>query len=228
MDNLNFYSSCVSPETFQMFPYIISSNPEVVFERGLFMRYVLLGLVASVGKKHLIFGECCDQILNVKSYVEQSSYVSPAETPYVYVNKVLLKKNAGFDKALGIETFYPYTSPDFIAVAYKNREKNQSSKIDYKESVRSVLKRSVGSKLKKRGGATQLITLFKDAEDIQKYETIAKASPYWKYLPEKSIHTSYSEMEQKLDNIVKVLYLTILEKLQKGEPLNKLDKMLGV
>ncbi len=130
-NNVSFFSTLVSPDTMKAFDDIVFRLQGCVYERGIFLQYELAKMLYDHNCKHIICGECADQVFHVDSYKplnkEQFLY-GYMETPFEMASYVVLKKSAVMLKSFGITGIYPYLDIDVVDVGAMTRKENGTDK----------------------------------------------------------------------------------------------------
>lgn len=201
----------------QSLPQMVFELEDSIFERGIFLQYVMSELLLKNKVDHIILGEGADQILSseFKTTADKYYFVGTEKHypwvyyPYEMLTYIILKKNGIFLRNRDIQSFYPFIKENFIQGVYRFRQLNGTSKNHYKSYILSRVKKEIGELLTKRPGSTNLSTLFNNNnQDLLK---IAKMSEFYQYLPKQPDRDSGAEVE--LDNCLKILYIMVFEEL---------------
>lgn len=191
--------------TLKNFADIVWRLEGAVYEVGLFLQYELARLVSSHGKKHLICGECADQVLN--DYYFNPDRVSPegkegspmyyefSEYPYIFGSYLILKKNGILANSFGIETKYPYLDKDFMSVAHALVGLNHKDKRVHVANCNKRLPEAVLRNISKIGGATDCHSLFESADAVKAFFEKIEQSDF--YLSHREIIARHSLGEKE-------------------------------
>lgn len=209
----------VDSQTLEDYPKIVLLNEGVLYERGIFMHYLLAQCLKNDRVNSIICGDGADQVLSKNFVFGVSEYENvgsvdhnPWETnPYEMLSYIALKKTGCFLHHYGITPKFPYLNRDFINHANTVKEINGTSKDYHKLKLKEIINPNIYELLNRNGGSTNLKPLFNDKSRFDKYKAIAQASTYYKMLPPQP--NRYGEEENQYDAVLKVLYIMIFEKL---------------
>lgn len=225
---INLTIGQVTPDILQALPQMIYELEDSVFERGIFLQYVISSVLS---QNSLLLGEGADQILSseFKTSADHYYFVGIEQHypwvyyPYEMLTYIILKKNGIFLRNRDIKAYYPFLKGNFIRGVSALRKLNGTSKEHYKAYVAERTGKEVGAVLNKRPGSTNLSTLFNN--DNQQILSIAKTSEFYQYLPKQPDRDSGNEVD--IDNCLKILFLMVFEELfcNKGIEDLKSDKI---
>ena len=207
----------VTPNALQSFPQMVYELEDSVFERGIFLQYVLSNYLLENGERSLLLGEGADQILSFEFKTSANPYYFVGiekHYPWVYypyemLTYIILKKNGIFLRNRDIRAYYPFLKANFIRGVSKFRKMNGTNKEHYKAYIANSVGKEVGEILIKRPGSTNLSTLFNHKN--QRLLDVAKQSYLYDLLPRQPDRDSGNEVE--LDNCLKVFFLMIFEEI---------------
>lgn len=207
----------VTPDVLQSLPQMVCELEDSVFERGIFLQYVLSKNLSESGAGSLLLGEGADQILSSEFKTSADPYYFVGiekHYPWVYypyemLTYIILKKNGIFLRNRDVKAYYPYLKANFIRGVSGFRKSNGTSKEHYKAYVAGRVGKEVGEILNKRPGSTNLSTLF-DQKNMRLL-TVVKQSCFYNLLPKQPDRDSGSEVE--MDNCLKILFLMVFEEI---------------
>lgn len=208
--SVSFRSAFVSPETLDHLDEIVSALEGSVYERGIFLQYELASLLKATAIKHLICGECADQVFhkNTYSYVPDNTFLyGYLDTPFQMAVYVVLKKNRMIMDSFGIETRYPFLTPRMIEIGYKTRHMNGNTKEFHKAQCKKFLPLEVVGLIAKQGGSTNLASLFPEGFDCS-----AELEKRKFYSADFKLTGKYDHQEAIRDYYLSLLYLESFEK----------------
>lgn len=209
----------VTSDTLQWYPHIVLQNEGALYERGIFMHYLLARQLGRDGVQCIISGDGADQVLSMNFAFTETEYQNvgkvphnPWETnPFEMLSYIALKKTGCFLHQYAIKPQFPYLDRDFInhAIAVKNI--NGTNKDYHKAQLRNIISPQVYRLLNRNGGSTNLKPLFDGQESFEKYKRLVQASSFFSVLPLQPNRYGYEENEY--DTVLKLLYVMIFEKL---------------
>lgn len=207
----------VTPDALQALPQIVYELEDSIFERGIFLQYIMSNLLFKNKISSLVLGEGADQILSSEFNTSAKPYyfVGIEEHypwvyyPYEMLTYIILKKNGIFLRNRDIRAHYPFIKANFIRGVSEFRKHNGTSKEHYKAYIVNKTRKEVGELLIKRPGSTNLSTLFN--KDNQNLLNVARLSEYYQLLPKQPDRDSGTEVE--LDNCLKILFIMVFEEL---------------
>lgn len=207
----------VSPNVLQSLPQIVYELEDSVFERGIFLQYIMGDILSKKGIDSLVLGEGADQLLSSEfnTFAAQYYFVGIEDHypwvyyPYEMLTYIILKKNGIFLRNRNIRAHYPFIKANFIRGVSEFRKHNGTSKEHYKAYIVNKTRKEVGELLIKRPGSTNLSTLFN--KDNQNLLNVARLSKYYQLLPKQPDRDSGTEVE--LDNCLKILFIMVFEEL---------------
>lgn len=208
--NIKYKSSKVTPETLEHIDEIVEILEGSVYERGIFLQYELAKLLSENQVKSFVCGECADQVFHKKTYVnipENTFLYSYSDTPRQMAAYVVLKKNRMMMNAYGVNTLYPFITPEMIDIGYWTREINGSTKEYHKGVCNQMFPDEIKRLISKQGGTTDLSALFDSDVDI--LENI-KSCKY--YSENFRITEKYPRDEALRDYYLSLLYIESFEK----------------
>lgn len=231
-DRINHHTELANQSLFKKLPEIIWRLDGYVYERGIFLQYLLADLVARNGGKTFICGECSDEhqsLLYQKDMKRRQSHnISPLETmdwmlqPYAWGNFVVLKKSALMLNSFGIQGCYPFATKRFTDIAISLGSKNLDKKALYIELLKDELPIELYEGLFHAGGSTSVNAIISDEdravirEKIENSELIQKIKSNTK-ICNKPFWMNYAELylSEKGNNNFSVIigYLKYLAKI---------------
>lgn len=209
-ETVNFKAAFVSPDTLEHLDEIVAALEGSVYERGVFLQFELAKLLQSNCVPNLICGECADQVFHQNTYVsipENTFLFGYLDTPYQMASYVVLQKSRMMMDAFGVDTRYPFLTPQMIAVGYKSRKLNGVTKEFHKAQCKDMFPREVLDSITKQGGATDLASLFPEGFDCS-----AKLEKRKYYSADFKLTGKYTHKEAVRDYYVSLLYLESFEK----------------
>lgn len=179
-----------------------------LYERGVFLQYVLAKLLYESDIKRIVLGECADQVFNENFYNEprMDFLMDYIHNPFELGSMLVLKKSTMMLKSFGIEGVYPFIDPRMISIGYSVRKHNKTTKEYQKKMCASVIKKEVYKKLEKQGGSTSLSSLFVDDIDEESFIEYVKSKNEF-YKPGFRINYKYEKHESDLDYYLCLEYL---------------------
>ena len=207
----------VTPGVLCNLPQMVYELEDSVFERGIFLQYVIGNAIRTDGEKSLLLGEGADQVLSSEFNTQCKSYYFVGKEqhypwvyyPYEMLTYIILKKNGIFLRNRDVTPCYPFLRADFIKKVSSLRKLNGTSKEHYKHYVASMAGKEVGKILIKRPGSTNLSSLLSDSNLWILNQ--ARGSSFYSMLPPQPDRDSGSEAE--LDSCLKVLFLIVFEQI---------------
>lgn len=209
-ETVNFKAAFVSPDTLKHLDEIVAALEGSVYERGVFLQFELAKLLQSNSIPNLICGECADQVFHQNTYVsipKNTFLYGYLDTPYQMAAYVVLQKSRMVMGAFGVDTRYPFLTPQMIAVGYKSRKLNGVTKEFHKAQCKNMFPQEVLDSIAKQGGATDLGSLFPDGFDCS---TKLEGRKY--YSTDFKLTGKYSHEEAARDYYVSLLFLESFEK----------------
>ena len=138
---------------------------------------------------------------------ENTFLYSYSDTPRQMAAYVVLKKNRMMMNAYGVNTLYPFITPEMIDIGYWTREINGSTKEYHKGVCNQMFPDEIKRLISKQGGTTDLSALFDSDVDI--LENI-KSCKY--YSENFRITEKYPRDEALRDYYLSLLYIESFEK----------------
>ena len=204
-ENVKRYSNIVhhkilADETaFSKLPEIVWRLDGYVYERGVFLQYLLAQAVANSGGKALLCGECSDEHQHLLYERERKHRVKeqslPGEVlnwmlqPYTWGNSVVLKKSALMLNSFGVLGCYPFATKRFTDMAIFFGKKNLSNKQLYIERLKDELPKEVYQNIVHAGGSTSLEAMISPSEVEKMNEAIAQSTIIQKILRERPTYS---------------------------------------
>ena len=178
-NNNNLVVSYVNDNTFSSFPEIVYLYEGLFYERGIFLQYELYKMLENK-KQNIILGEGADQIMhqyykqlhNIKDEIKKKKYSLYENCPYEMLIYLVLKKSSIILGKTKNNLIYPYLSKQFINYIDNFRDKFGLDKKLHKQIVNKTVLANINPYLKKIGGATEQIALFKDDDDFIKWKKL--------------------------------------------------------
>ncbi len=216
--NVNLTVQKVTPDILKSFPKMVCELEDSVFERGIFLQYMLSEAMVDYKENPTFFGEGADQLLSsqLRFYADPYYYVGIEQHypwvyfPYEMLTYIILKKNGIFLRNRDIKAKYPFISAKFILGVSAYRELNGTDKKHYKDYILNLVSPTVAERLVKQPGSTNLSSLF-DESNKEKLFRAAKTSRFYPMLTGQPDRDSGSEVE--MDNCLKIIYLMLFEKI---------------
>lgn len=208
----------VSPDILEELPSMVYELEDSVFERGIFLQYMLSCELAGSSHVPTFFGEGADQILSSELRLAAAPYYFVGREqhypwvyyPYEMLTYIIIKKNGSFMRNRDVISVYPFLSSAFIDGVRKYSERNGSSKEHYKKYVCDLISPEISGLLVKRAGSTNLTSLFDD-ENRDRLFDAAVRSRFYPMLTAQPDRDSGSEVH--MDNCLKILYLECFERI---------------
>ena len=208
----------VTPDILQAFPQIVYELEDNIFERGIFLQYLLAESLKQYGEYPILLGEGADQLLSVHFNTNAEPYYFVGKEdhypwvyyPYEMLTYIILKKNGIFLRNRDMQTKYPFITKEFISGVQRFRKENGTDKTHYKQYIKACVSERVAQRLIKRPGSTNLSSLFDDS-NIDRLFTAAKNSRFYSMLTKQPDRDSGSEVEK--DNCLKIIYLILFERI---------------
>lgn len=173
--DVNLHSVTIGDEYAEVLPDIVWRLNGCVYESGIFLDYALSSMAHDFGAKYLITGAGSDEsqfihyIDNfnavVTGYKHTNTQMFYHSDPYVYANKVYLKKNSVLLNSFGIDGMYPFKNRKFVEVAHALENIQKTHKTYYKEEMKKKLTPEVYEILKTQGGTTTIDAIY-TADDL--------------------------------------------------------------
>lgn len=183
--NVTHHTCLADSSLFSKLPEIIWRLDGYVYERGIFLQYMLADLVSKNGGKHLICGECSDEHQCLLYRQEYKHYlhnkVSPVQTldwmlqPYSWGNFVVLKKSALMLNSFGILGCYPFATKKFTDVAAGLGKKNLDKKLLYISLLENELPKELYDGLFHAGGSTSIETIISEVDKTNITQAVANS-----------------------------------------------------
>lgn len=212
--NLSVYK--VSPDILDYFPQMVYELEDSVFERGIFLQYMMGEAIAPKNSLPTFLGEGADQLLSSELRMSADPYYFVGieqHYPWVYfpyemLTYIIIKKNGIFLRNRNVQAKYPFITNKFINGVNRLRSNNGTSKEHYKQYILSRVDPHVAEKLVKRPGSTNLTSLF-DENNTEALFEAAKSSRFYAMLTKQPDRDSGNEVD--MDNCLKILYLKCFE-----------------
>lgn len=222
-NNVTHQKVSVADGLLDKYPEIVLSNEGALYERGIFLHYHLANVFSKMHIESVISGDGCDQVVSSNFLYEVTEHKhigevphNPWETnPFEMLSYVVLKKSGMFLRKLEIVPIFPYLDEDFISVANNVRTLNGINKSYHKSQVLSYVKPEVAGKLIRKGGATEMAALFSEGNELARYKRVVEKCKLYSFFPPQP--DRYGKVENECDDVLKVLYLLIFEKLYTSE-----------
>lgn len=209
-DGVTFSSAFVSPNTLEHLDEIVMTLDGAVYERGIFLQYELAKLLKANSIKHIICGECADQVFHQNTYksIPNDTFLyGYLDTPYHMAGYVVLKKSRLFMNSFGVDARYPFLTSEMIDVGFRSRMLNGTTKEFHKMQCRELLPPSILNLIYKQGGSTNLASLFPEG-----FDCAAELSKRIYYSPDFMLTEKYDFDETVRDYYLSLLYLESFEK----------------
>lgn len=205
----------VEPEILQEFPKIVYQLEGALYERGVFLQYVLSRMAMREKVKTMVLSEGADQVLCPLVRVKHwpGNRRPPREfRPYDMVSLTVMPKNSLMFRNTGVTPCYPYLRERYLRATRSLYMKNRMFKRYHKAAVLKTLPQGVSSELQKIGGTTQAQALFGEALPFEQFKARA-LSLRW-HNPEVPILVSAkSPLEGEMDYCLKLMYLYLFEQI---------------
>lgn len=209
----------VTPDTLKNYPNIVLLNEGTLYERGIFMHYLLARQLGKDGVKSIISGDGADQVLSANFVFDVTEYKNvgkvahnPWETnPFEMLSYIALKKTGCFLHHYAIIPQFPYLDRAFLNHANAVKKSNGTSKDYHKAQLSTIISPQVYKLLNRNGGSTNLKPLFGGQDEFKRFRELVQASPYYAMLPPQP--NRYGQEENEYDTMLKLLYIIIFEKL---------------
>lgn len=229
--NVDLYTRLVNGSSLEKFPEIVYAMEGCMYESGLFLQYELASLVSSHGVKHMMLGECADQVLNFEMYhpfYQQKAIIGytlkklpkrtfeklrfrPYRTAYDMAAYIVAKKNGVLMNYFGISPEYPYMRKEFMRICRDAVQIGEKKKEYHKMVITRILPEYITSVIHKVPGATELKELFVGEISYEDILRLCKKSPYYK--PAK-----FDDQYYEIDNYMKITYLELFRRMFIEEP----------
>lgn len=208
----------VSPDILESFPQMIFELEDSVFERGIFLQYMMGEAISSKGELPTFFGEGADQLLSSELRMSGDPYYFVGieqHYPWVYfpyemLTYIIIKKNGIFLRNRNVNAKYPFIRKEFIQGVNAYRAENGTSKEHYKKYIVDLVDPKVAERLVKRPGSTNLTSLF-DENNTRRLFRAAESCRFYSMLTKQPDRDSGNEVD--MDNCLKILYLKCFEKI---------------
>lgn len=208
----------VSPSILKSFPQMVYELEDSIFERGIFLQYMLAQALDTKSNFPVFLGEGADQLLSSEFSLDVSPYFFVGKKehypwvyyPYEMLSYIIIKKNGIFLRNRDIKAKYPFIRANFIDGVIKYRKLNGTGKEHYKKYVVESVRPEVSPMLVKRPGSTNLTSLF-DEDNTEKIFRTAKSSRFYPMLTEQPDRDSGNEVD--MDNCLKIIYLMLFERI---------------
>lgn len=202
----------VDSQTLRKLPALVEILEGSLYERGIFLQYVLAEMVSKAGARSILLGECADQIFNVNMYRERSDafLMDYIHHPYELGSLLVLKKSNLIFNAFGVCGLYPFVDERMIALAYITRKQNGVSKEYQKQMCTAVFHPRVSEYIKKDPGSTSLCALFDSVEAEEAFMISVRENNEF-YRPDFRISMKYGERESELDYYLCLEYLKLFK-----------------
>ncbi len=184
-----------------------------LYERGVFLQYVLARTLHENDVKRIVLGECADQVFNENFYNEprQEFLMDYIHNPFELGSMIVLKKSTMMLKSFGVRGIYPFIDPEMLQIGFAVRKLNKTTKEYQKKMCAAVLKKEVYDRISKQGGSTSLIALFDDEKDEQDFIEYVKSTNEL-YKDGFRINYKYGPHESELDYYLCLEYLKAFTK----------------
>lgn len=176
------HHTCLANQTlFTKLAEIVWRLDGYVYERGVFLQYLLADLVSKNNGKTFICGECSDEHQHLlykkeaKRVLHKKTF-SPLETvnwmlqPYSQGNFIVMKKSSLMLNSFGIKSCYPFATKKFTDVAATFGKENLDGKQLYIKLLKKELPKDLYDGLIHAGGATSIEAIIcqKDIDELHK------------------------------------------------------------
>lgn len=218
-NNIEHSSVIVDSNVLDIYPQIVLANEGALYERGIFLHYLMGKEFAKNNVERTISGDGADQILseNFRYAVTEFNNVgkvphNPWETnPFEMLVYIALKKTGIFLRKHKIQPTFPFIEADFLDFSINRKLNNGTAKIEYIDELSKIISPKVYALLNRCGGSTNLKPIFKNRTTFMKYREIVENSKFYRYLPPQPDRYGYEENEY--DTTLKILYLMLFEKM---------------
>lgn len=205
----------VGPDTLQEFPRIVYQLEGAVYERGVFLQYVLRRLAEQEKVKSLVLSEGADQVLcPLVRIIRWPKKFRPMRElrPYDMVSLVVMPKNSLMLRDTGITPRYPYLRERYLRITRSLYLKNKMHKYHHRQAVLSALPQGIVADIQKIGGATQAMALFNEDFPFENFK--AKALSLRWHDPQVPVLVGgKDQLEGKMDRCLKLMYLYLFEQI---------------
>lgn len=179
-----------------------------LYERGIFLQYILARNLYDHNVKCVMLGECADQVFNKNFYSNDNpefimTYITH---PYELGSLVVLKKSTSMLASFGIQGLYPFIDDRMICLGNRTKENNSITKEYQKKMCRAYINPTILEYIDKKPGSTSLCTLFANREEEEKFmEDVRNNNEF--YRPDFRIVYRYEKHESELDYYLCLEYL---------------------
>lgn len=210
--NASLHIAKVDSQILQKLPDLVEILEGSLYERGIFLQYVLAALASETGAKSILLGECADQIFNINTYQERSDafLMDYIRHPYELGALLVLKKSNLILNFFGISGLYPFADERMIHLAYRTRTQNGVSKEYQKQMCKDIFHPRVSELIKKDPGSTSLCALFDSTEAEDAFMAAVQENNEF-YRPDFRISMKYGERESELDYYLCLEYLKLFK-----------------
>lgn len=170
--NVSFHEGEVNSHTLEKLPDIVRRLEGTVFERGIFLQYVLAEKVCNAGCKIIMEGDGADQVMNIDFSLSQEN--RPVDDlwhkrPDLALRHLVLPKNLKMMETFNVACDYVYLSPKILACLRGLKRLNGSTKAYHTHIVQKYVDHSIRSLLCNRGGTTHYAALFENEEICRRF-----------------------------------------------------------
>lgn len=179
-----------------------------LYERGIFLQYVLLKLLRENNVHYILLGECADQVFNRNFYCEKAPafLTNYVDNPYELGTMVVLKKSVLMLGALGVAGLYPFADVRMQELGAAVMDENGTSKEKQKRMCLACFDDFTRGLVEKNPGSTALKALFQDdSEEADFIKLVQETNEF--YNPGFRISHKYGPEESELDYYLCLEYL---------------------
>lgn len=161
----------------ESYPDIVWRLEGSMFEKGIFLQYLLARTSAQNGYSVLICGEGANEVMMGNYYDEEFMYpfedkrfsYHPDVNKYLFLSSVILKKNGIMANSFGYESRFPFLDSEFINLAASLTAVNRRKKHFQKEFCKNVFHEAVYKNVLEQGGTTDGHALFDNHRELKQF-----------------------------------------------------------
>ncbi len=171
-ENVSLHEGEVNSHTLEMLPDIVRRLEGTVFERGIFLQYVLAEKVHNAGCKTIMEGDGADQVMNIGfSFFSENRPADDLwhERPDLALRYLVLPKNLKMMESFHVDCDYAYLSPKILACLRGLKGLNGTTKAYHMNVVQEHVDSTIRSLLYNRGGTTHYAALFENEEICRRF-----------------------------------------------------------
>lgn len=196
-EKVDNYECVIDKTIVEQLPDIIWQLEASVYDKGIFLDYVLANKAKEIGINTIIMGEGHDEIYNIEQ-----------EKNFLIYN--ILKKSGSFFDNNGIRVIRPYLCRRIIKMICEENKEARKDKVIFIEHIKKTLPDDIVMLLSKRGGSIDLETIFEDNSELERCSKLVLDS---KIFSQRKMESLIRLTNSRKQVVLGCLYIVVFTKL---------------